>query len=123
MLNDQEVDDLTRRCKYAQAHGFQIGLAEDYAKELGYADEDPPAKVKKFSPAHLLHLLGVVPVAPVSKAPKFAKAGKAKKSAAKDEENLKTVPIDPEAVKAQVEAMKESIAAEAKAKAEGSSET
>jgi len=57
MLSPSEIEDLISRCKYAQFHGFPIALAEHYAMELGYAGEDPPVKVKKFSPAHLLHLL------------------------------------------------------------------
>ena len=57
MLSPSEIEDLITRCKYSQSHGFPIALAEHYAMELGYAGEDPPVKVKKFSPAHILHLL------------------------------------------------------------------
>ena len=111
MLSTQEKEDLVKRCKYAQAHGFQIACAEDIAKELGFAGGDPPPKVKKFSPAHLLHLLGAAPgAAPKLQASaKFSKAGKAKKAAAAaqdTQENIPTVPVDIKAVAAAVAEMK-----------------
>ena len=111
-LSAAEIEDLTKRCKYAQAHGFQIACAEDYARELGYTGGDPPPKVRKFSPAHLLHLLGAAsPAAPPKpQAAKFAKAGKAKKAAStpppQNQENIPTVPVDIRAVAAAVAEMK-----------------
>lgn len=56
MLSAQDIEDLTERCKYAQAHGIQIALAAEYARELGYDGKLPP-KMMEFSPAHLLSLI------------------------------------------------------------------
>lgn len=103
MLTSEELADLKDRCNYAKQHGFQIGNAEQYATDLGYAGEDPPPKVKKFSPAHLLHLMGDTDAAPPSK---FKKAGKAAKAAAKKQEDIPTVPVDPSVVKAAADAMR-----------------
>jgi large subunit ribosomal protein L7/L12 len=131
MLSPEAKEDLIKRCKYAHAHGFAIASAEEYAKELGYAGEVPPHKVKRFSPAHLLHLARgtsgvpeVVPVpvpAPAKRAetktdtPK-AKAKKAEKSVAPPppppvepeprQEDIPTVPVDIKAIHATVAAMR-----------------
>ena len=56
MLPAGALQDLITRCRFAQAYGYEVASAEDYARKLGYAGEDPPYKVKKFSPAHLLYL-------------------------------------------------------------------
>lgn len=115
MLSATELEDLTTRCKYAQAHGIQIALAEDYARELGYAGEKPPVKTRKFSPAHLLHLIEAhkkkaaaqaQPAQPKAAA-KVAKVSKAKtQEPAPKEEDIPTVPVDIRAVHAAVEAMR-----------------
>lgn len=124
MISAADLEDLIKRCKYAQTHGFQIALAESIATELGYKGEAPPPKVVKFSPAHLLHLAGVGQPKFQASA-KFAKVGKAKKAAAPapepKQEDIPTVPVDIKAVHAAVSAMK----SEATVKAEesgGSSE-
>jgi hypothetical protein len=57
MLSPAEIDALSRRCKTAQFLRISIACGEDYARDLGYSGEDPPPKVAKFSPAHLLHLI------------------------------------------------------------------
>lgn len=109
MLSAAEIEDLKKRCMYAQAHGFQVALAEEFARELGYAGEDPPHKVKKFSPAHLLHLLDAAQPAPkVQASAKFSKVGKAKKAVPPPpkQEDIPTVPVDIKAVAAAVAEMK-----------------
>lgn len=60
MLSAREIEDLTERCKYAQAHGIQIALAEEYARELGYSGRELPPKMTEFSPAHLLSLINAL---------------------------------------------------------------
>lgn len=58
MLSAQEISDLKDRCKYADAHGFQIGLAEQYVAELdGTLDDALPRGIVRNSAAHILHLI------------------------------------------------------------------
>jgi hypothetical protein len=103
-MSDQELSDLRKRCLEANLYGHSIALAEDIAEELGYAGEEPPATVKKFSPAHLLHLMKAEK--PAAKPAKAAKAKKVK------EDEIPTVPVDVAAVKATVDAMRKDAAAE-----------
>ncbi len=112
MLSAAELEDLIKRCKYAHAHGFQIANAEEYAKELGYAGEDPPTKVRKHSPAHLLHL-ATASQPKLQASAKFTKVGKSKKATvpasgppAPKQEDIPTVPVDIRAVAAAVAEMK-----------------
>ena len=95
MLSTDEIADLAQRCKAAVAHKWKIGLAEHFAKELGYAEGDSlPSRVRKFSAAHLLHLiekLSEKPAFPPTEAPtpsiaKFKKVGKAAKKVVRDED-------------------------------------
>ncbi len=111
MLSAEEMTELAKRCLFAQTYGYKIASAAHFAKELGYAGESPPTKVKKFSPAHLLHLISLA--TPGKGAAKFAKAGKAAKKAPPppppppvNEDDRPTVPVDIRAVRAAVEAMR-----------------
>ena len=81
-LSVHEVHDLSKRCQFSMAYGYEIAQAEHYATELGYAGGDPPPGVAKFSPAHLLHLIDKgAPSAKTQASAKFVKAGKAAKKA------------------------------------------
>jgi hypothetical protein len=106
MLSAEAIAELTRRCQEAETYRFRIALADDFARELGFTEGDPmPPRVQKFSPAHLLHLLANVQPT-TSSLTKFTKGGKKAARRAAREEDIPTVPVDVEAVKASIEAMR-----------------
>ncbi len=104
-LSSQELLELKERCKYAHAHGFKIGLAEEYVatleKEAGEVDA-PDAN----SPAHLLMLIDAV-LKGRDKSPKTTKKAEEKKpeekkpQAPKPEEKKPEPPAPPPAPKSE----------------------
>lgn len=60
MISDQDLSELKERCKYAAAHGFQVGLAEHIAAELAEEAGEIEFEGTKHSADHLVALATTV---------------------------------------------------------------